>query len=229
MSDGRWTLRLIAGVGLTAILLAGCNFPAPEPVVQPGRLPRVGEEPQTEEDLSDLQGHSPPDECLTGTWVMTTDDLRMFVATIVPVLNMRVTAGSMYFVFGTQGEYDYGSDGIVIRMDLSRPGESPEKFLKGSAFFETAGTYTTDTGELVLIDNGSMVEFTEWVAVRGSQVASAPGGGPEFSFLPDGPLPYECMEGELVLQVPGPTGAVPMIFKRGAPAGAEPSPPTPSP
>ena len=221
MSVGRRPLRLLAGVGVT-VLLAACNFPAPEPVVQPGRLPSEGED-----DLSGLQGHDLPDECLAGTWVMLTGDLDIFLATIVPVpgLGMRVTAGSLYFVFGTLGEYSYGSDGMVIRIDLSRPGDSPEKFLKGSAFFETAGVYTTDTGALVLTDNGSMVQFTEWVAVNGAQVASAPGAGPEFSFLPDGPLPYECTAEELVLEVRGPSGAVPMIFKRGAPALAEPPPP----
>jgi len=214
MSGRRRTLRLLAGVGVMTAFLAGCNFPEPEPVVQPGRLPSEGEEAQTEEDLSGLQGHDLPDECLAGTWVMLTADLDIFVATIVPLPNLRVTAGSLYFVFGTLGEYSYGSDGMVIRIDLSRPGDSPEKFLKGSAFFETAGVYTTDTGALVLMDNGSMVEFTEWVAVKGSEVASAPGSGPEISFVPDGPLPYECTDEELVLHVRGPSGALPMIFKR---------------
>lgn len=213
MSVDRRTLRLLAGVGVT-VLLAGCNFPVPEPVVQPGRLPSEGEEPQTEEDLSGLQGHDLPDECLVGEWVMLTGDLDIFVATIVPLPGMHVTAGSLYFVFGPLGEYNYGSDGMVIRMDLSRPGDIPEKYLKGSAFFETAGVYTTDTGALVLTDNGSMVEFTEWVAVKGSEVASAPGSGPELSFVPDGPLPYECTAEELVLDVRGPSGAVPMIFTR---------------
>src|SRR3972149_9596107 len=218
MSRSGRTLRLLAGAGVIAAFLAGCNFSEPEPVVQPGRLPSEGEEPQTEEDLSDLQGHDLPDECLIGEWVMLTGDLDIFVATVVPLPNLHVTAGSLYFVFGPLGAYDYGSDGMVIRIDLSLPGDQPEKFLKGSAFFETSGGYTTDTGALVLTDNGSMVQFTEWVAVKGSEVPSAPGTGPEFSFVPDGPLPYECLTEELVLYVPGPTGAVPMIFKRVTPS-----------
>jgi len=210
MSVGRSTLRLLAGVGVMAAFLAGCNFPAPEPVVQPGRLPVEGEE-----DLSGLQGHDLPDECLVGEWVMPTGDLDLFVLNRLGGLpGFHVTAGSLYFIFGPLGEYDYGSEGVVLRLDLSRPGDSPEKFLKGSAFFETAGIYTTDTGALVLTDNGSMVQFTEWVAVKGSEVASYPGTGPEASFLPDGPLPYECNAEELVLDVPGPAGPLGMIFTR---------------
>src|SRR3990170_786671 len=117
MSVGRRALRLLAGVLVTATFLAGCNLS--EPVVQPGRLPSEGEEPQTEEDLSDLQGHDLPDECLVGEWVMLTGDLDIFVATVVPLPNLHVTAGSLYFVFGPLGAYDYGSDGMVIRIDLS--------------------------------------------------------------------------------------------------------------
>lgn len=211
----RWRGSVVC-FALAAAFLAGCNFS--EPVVQPEPPPSVEEEPRTEADLSDLQGHALPDECLVGEWVMGTGDLDLFVVNrLMGLPGFHVMAGSLYFIFGPLGEYDYGSDGVVLRVDLSRPGEVPERFLKGSAFFESSGVYTTDTGALVLTDSGSMVQFTEWVAVKGSEVFTAPGGGPDVKFLPDGPLPYECSGEELVLRVSGPTGDIPMIFFRDPP------------
>ncbi len=195
--------RMLIIVTLAGMLLSGCNLSEPEVV---GRLPIV------EPDLTDLQRSELPDECLVGHWTVTTGDLDIFVATIVPVPGLRVTDGSVYADFTWDGNYVYASDGLVLRIDLG-----PDKYLQGSAAFRTSGIYATEPGSLVLHDSGSVKQVTEWKAVKDGVAVVAPGAGPEMSLIPNGPLPYDCGTEELVLDWAGAYGTVPMIFKRQTP------------
>jgi hypothetical protein len=193
---------LVVGA-LAGVLVSGCNMSEPSVV---GTLPRV------EPDLTDLQRTELPDECLVGSWDVTTADLGLFLAGLVPLPNMYVTDGTVYVDFTWDGNYVYASDGFTLRIDLG-----PERYLTGTASFRTSGIYTTSEGTLVLHDSGSVKQVTEWKVVKNGVAVVAPGAGPEMALVPNGPVPYECTSEELVLDWASPYGVSPMIFTKRTP------------
>ena len=202
MSGRRVYGRATVVAALAGMLLSGCNLSEPSVV---GRLPVV------EPDLTDLQRTELPDECLTGRWTVETGDLDIFLVGLVGSINMHVTDGTVYVDFTWDGNYVYASDGFVLRMDLG-----PERYLLGTATFRTSGIYTTEAGTVNLHDSGSVKQVTEWKAVKNGVAVVSPGLGPEISLVPNGPVPYECKAGELVLDWAGPHGVSPMIFTKQA-------------
>jgi len=203
MSGRLLNSRAVVVVGLAGVLLSGCNMSEPSVV---GTLPHV------EPDLTDLQRTELPDECLVGSWTVTTGDLDLFINGLVGVPNLNVTDGTVYVDFTWDGNYVYASDGFVLRIDLG-----PERYLLGTATFRTSGIYTTEEGNLILHDSGSVKQVTEWKAVKNGVAAVSPGLGPEFSLVPNGPVPYECGPEELVLDWASPFGLSPMIFTKQTP------------
>lgn len=196
MSDREIHRRVLIIVALAGVLLSGCNLSEPEVT---GTLPLY--EP-------DLQAGSSMDPCLEGSWTMITMDLDIFVATLVPVPNLRVSDGSL-FINMSEGAYEYGSDRFVLHIDLG-----PDKYLEGAAVFLTTGGYSSDSGSLLLVNSGTQKQVTEWKAFNQGRSSVVPGGGLEFTLVPSAPLTYTCGTEELVLYMRGPTGAIPMIFKR---------------
>jgi len=139
---------------------------------------------------------------------MITSDLDIFVATLVPVPNLRVSDG-LLFLNLSEGAYEYGSDRFVLHIDLG-----PDKYLEGAAVFLTTGGYSSDGGALPLVNSGTQKQVAEWKAFKQGRSSVVPGGGPEFTLIPCGPLDYSCGTDELVLYMRGPTGGIPMTVKR---------------
>jgi hypothetical protein len=196
MFGGSAQMRLTLACGLAASVLSGCNLSEPE---VRGTLPLY--EP-------DLQAGSSMDPCLEGHWTMITMDLDIFVATLVPVPNLRVSEGSL-FLNMSEGAYEYGSDRFVLHIDLG-----PDRYLEGAAVFLTTGGYSSDDGSLLLVNSGTQKQVTDWKAFKQGRTSVVAGGVPEFSLVPSSPLDYTCGSEELVLYMRGPTGSIPMIFKR---------------
>jgi len=197
MFGGGGLKRLTIVCGVAAVLLSGCSLS--EASIS-GTLPGY--------DATILQESASLDPCLEGSWTMLTHDLDIFMATLVPAPGLRVANGSVSLSM-SEGMYEYGSDGFAIRIDLG-----PDSYLEGAAVFLTTGSYSTDDGKLNLVDNGTQKQITEWKGCKGGTYVPVPGGGVEFSMLPSGPMGYECGPEVLVLQSPGPTGNVPMVFTR---------------
>ena len=202
MSGRRLSSRIAVVIGLAGVLLSGCNMSEPSVV---GTLPEVVP------DLTDLQRTELPDECLIGSWTVETGDLDLFLVNMAPVPDLHVTDGTVYVDFTWDGNYVYASDGFTLRIDLG-----PERYLLGTATFRTSGTYSTEAGNVILHDSGTIKQVTEWKAVKNGVGVVAPGAGPEISLVPNGPVPYECNSGELVLDWAGPYGVSPMVFTKQA-------------
>ena len=131
---------------------------------------------------------------------------------MAPVPDLHVTDGAVYVDFTWDGNYVYASDGFTLRIDLG-----PERYLLGTATFRTSGT-CIHGGRVTSSWHGSgtIKQVTEWKAVKNGVGVVAPGAGPEISLVPNGPVPYECNSGELVLDWAGPYGVSPMIFTKQA-------------
>jgi hypothetical protein len=141
---------------------------------------------------------------------MWAPDLSLLLANLVPAPGMRVPDGTLYLSL-KDGEYSYGSNGFVIRVDVG-----PDAYLEGKATFHFTGTYDNpEPGKAVFFGDGAQKQVAEWLAFKEGRTEQYPGGGPEVSIPLTGPARYECTpEGELVLYREGPAGEVPMIFKR---------------
>jgi len=203
MSRRALSKYLTAGYVVAAVLWVGCTRSEGE---IRGTLPTV--------DLSDSQG-SERDACLEGDWVMRTADLDLLVATIVPVPNLRIVAGSLFLSF-VGGEYRYGSDGFVEHVDLG-----PGRYLEGTAVFLNTGTYAAEAGSpvtggsaLSFLGGGAEKGVTKWLAFKDGRSEVYSGEGPQVSIPLTGRFPYSCSDQELILYMAGPTGEVPMFFKR---------------
>ena len=203
MSHRALSKYLTAGYVVAAVLSAGCTRAEGE---VRGRLPAV--------DFSDSQG-SERDPCLEGDWVMRTADLDLLVATIVPVPNLRIVAGSLFLSFAG-GEYRYGSDGLVKHVDLGLG-----RYLEGAAIFLMTGTYTAEEGSpvtgggaLSFLGGGAEKGVTKWLAYKDGRSEEYPGEGPQVSLPLTGRFRYSCSDQELIMFMAGMTGEVPMFFKR---------------
>jgi hypothetical protein len=157
---------------------------------------------------------------------MRTADLDLLVQSIVPVPGLRIVAGSLFLTFGG-GEYRYGSDGFVEHMDLG-----PGRYLEGTAVFLMSGTYASEVGTPLVIGapeegspltGGGALSFmgggaekavTKWLAFKDGRSEEYPGEGPQVSLPLTGRFRYSCSDQELILYMAGPTGEVPMFFKR---------------
>ena len=100
---------------------------------------------------------------------MLTHDLDIFVATLVPEPGLRVANGSV-FLSMSEGMYEYGSDGLAIRIDLGL-----DSYLEGAAVFLTTGSCSTDDGKVNLLDNGTQKQITERKGYRGRHVCPRAG------------------------------------------------------
>jgi len=203
MSRRALSKYLTVGNVVTVALLAGCTRAEGE---VSGTLPTV--------DFSESQG-SERDPCLEGDWVMRTADLDLLVATLVPVPNLRIVAGSLFLSFAG-GEYRYGSDGFVEHVDLG-----PGRYLEGTAVFLMTGTYAAQVGSpvtggsaLSFLGGGADKAVTKWLAYKDGRSEEYPGEGPQVSLPLTGRFRYSCSDQELILYFTGPTGEVPMFFKR---------------
>jgi hypothetical protein len=195
---GVWLLSVVM-----MLLIAGCEAAEAEPEVRP----------ETEADqparpsgfaLEDL------DECIEGDWVMQTSDLDILVATLVPLPGMRIPSGSLFLSIKDGVGYRYGSDGFVIHIDVGE-----DAYLEGLATFLATGTYlNSEPGTIVFSGDGAEKSVSEWIAYKQGQTQRSPGTGPEVTLPLTGPVAYQCSDQELVLYRTGPTGEVPMIFKR---------------
>jgi len=192
-----------------AFLLAACTLPTREPeVLSPVD---VGDAPTLEPDAE-------RDPCLDGTWTMHTAELDLFVASMVPIPNMRVVGGSLSMSFA-DGMYEYsGLMTLQIELDMSEG-----QYLQGDGIFSSGGAYATEARTerdfpvfdfLILDLTVSESEVMVWRAYKNGEEETAAGIGPNFTIVPPGEAPYRCTESRLEIDSQGASGPVTMFFER---------------
>ncbi len=182
-------------------------------------------QPGEPEILSLVETHEVPtidpdadrDACLDGDWIMPTADLDLFVASMVPMPNIRVVGGALYMSF-VDGEYEYsGEFTLQVELDMSEG-----KYLQSDAIFSSGGAYSTETNStnrgpvsfLTLDLTVSEQNILVWRAYKGGVSSVAPGTGPTFTILPPGNAPYRCSATLLQIDTHGATQEVTMYFQR---------------
>jgi hypothetical protein len=182
-------------------------------------------QPGEPEILSLVETHDVPtidpdaerDSCLDGNWIMPTADLDLFVASMVPLPNMRVVGGALYISF-VDGQYEYsGEFTLQIELDMSEG-----KYMQSDAIFSSGGAYSTETTStargplswLTLDLTVSEVNALVWRAYKGGVMESMPGIGPTFTIVPPGNAPYRCSDSLLQIDTHGATQEVTMLFQR---------------
>jgi hypothetical protein len=201
---------LTALVGST--LLTACSLPNRQPD-EPEIISLVGSA-----EAPTLDPNADRDPCLNGYWSMDTADLDLLMASLVPIPNIRVVAGSLNFSF-VEGIYDY-SGYFTLQMDLDL---TKGQYMQTDATIGSGGAYATeirsDGGGPVLtflMLDLTVAESNElvWRVYKGGEVQSVPGSGPSFSILPPGNAPYICTDTQLQISTQGAGGPISMFFRR---------------
>lgn len=215
------------------ISLTGCNMPsddadAPEPVQEelnpdsePGQEelnpnPEPGQDdanPIIEPtDWPTMQPNPDHDPCLEGNWVMPTDRLNLFMATLFPQTSsfMRVTEGSLRMSF-QDGLVNYDGD-YVMHVD-----SGPDTYAEAYIEFFNGGAYATEDNDRLTFDlHVTQAHTLSCTAYKGGERFTTPcaGFGVE-DLVPPSTGPYLCADHELQIDILSPAGEpVTMFFER---------------
>jgi hypothetical protein len=189
--------------------VTACSLPGGEPeVISPVD---IGDAPTLDPDAE-------RDPCLEGVWTMPTADLDLFVASLVPVPNIRVAGGSLTLTFA-DGVYDYsGLMTLQVELDMTE-----NQYLQADGIFSSGGAYATEKRSdrggpvfdfLILDLTASQSEVMVWRAYKNGEVQTAPGTGPNFVIMPPGAANYHCSDSTLEIETQGAAGTIVMFFQR---------------
>jgi hypothetical protein len=210
--DRKYKIRNLL-VALSVILsLTACNLPSRQPA-EPEVTSLLGSA-----EAPTLNPDADRDPCLDGDWIMPTADLDLFVASLVPIPNIRVVGGSLQLSFA-DGAYNYSGE-FTLQIDLDT---SQEQYMQTDALFSSGGAYATEIRserdfpvftflifDLTVSDSNELV----WRAYKEGDLQTMPGSGPSFTILPPGEAPYKCTDTQLEIGTQGPGGPLTMFFQR---------------
>ncbi|MEW6093971.1 MAG: hypothetical protein AB1531_08415, partial [Chloroflexota bacterium] len=149
------------------------------------------------------------DPCVQGNWVMPTGDLDILMATLVPLPNLRVTAGELLMSFDSEA-FSYLSYGFILHIDMDE-----EQWMEATASFENTGTFFASEGEITFSSVGSESEISSWTGYDHGETITVPGSGPQLTFTLPGTTTYRCSDEYLELDSPHPTlGTIVYLFTR---------------
>ncbi len=215
-------------------LLAACNFPgsAPneglpegsnppaEPPVSTPSNEQQPPQPATSQEPNPASGGG-SDSCLEGVWVMPTDKLDLFFASMFPQTSsfLRVTQGELKLAFDGNA-FTYSGDYVLHADTANIPSAQSDDgtYSEAHVMFTVTGTYHLQDHDVIAFEAGQqanlhVVECTSYSPRVG--LISVPCDPAMQQTLPLGLAPYTCSATELQLEVQGvATPTLLMFFER---------------